>query len=77
MKLPVGIKRKLVSANNHARAMAKLMSEVDGYLENKGFSSEELRSGNGRSLEEFEYGNGNIDNFEAYLTEIEENKTNI
>ncbi len=80
MKLPKSIKQKLISANNHAISIGRIMDGVNSWLENKGFSPEDLRSGNGKSLEEFEYGSENVEElielFEEYLTELE-NKTTV
>jgi len=38
-----------------SRKVKELSSEVDQYFIDKGFDIEELRCGNGRSLEELEY----------------------
>ena len=41
----------------------ELSSEVDQYFIDRGFNIEELRCGNGKSLEELEYGNDITDEF--------------
>lgn len=46
-----------------SREIKELSSEVDQYFIDKGFDIEELRCGNGRSLEELEYGNDITDAF--------------
>lgn len=74
MRLPNHIRSKLVSANNHALRLSKIMSEVDTWLEARGYHAEDLRDGSGRSLEEFEYGNGDVDAFERFLDGL---KTNV
>ena len=74
MKLPNNIRSKLISASKHAAKCAEIMAEVDEYLESIGFSAEELRSGIGCSLEEFEYGNCPLEEFEQYLNELERKK---
>ena len=70
MKIPTNIQRKLVSASKHAAKCTQIMAEVDEYFESLGFTPEELRSGTGCSLEEFEYGNCPLKEFEQYLNEL-------
>lgn len=48
----------------------KLSSEIDQYFIEKGFDIDELRCGNGRSLEELEYGNDITDTFCADAKKI-------
>lgn len=48
---------------------ASLMNEVETYLVNKGVNIDEIRDGNGYSLEELEYGN---DVTEQLIKRIEE-----
>lgn len=52
-----------------SRKAKELSSEVDQYFIDKGFDIEELRCGNGRSLEELEYGNDITDKFCQDATE--------
>lgn len=57
MKVSKEIQKKMHKiADLHSQATV-LMREVDEYFEKKGFDVEELRIGNGESLEELEYGN--------------------
>ena len=51
--------------------MARWMKEVETYLTKRGYSMSDLRCGDGRSLEEFEYGCGDIEDFEQLLTDID------
>ena len=76
MRIPSKIRNKLISASKHAAKCAEIMEEVNEYLESLGFSAEELRSGIGCSLEEFEYGNCPLDEFEQYLDMLEKEKKN-
>lgn len=46
-----------------SRKVKELSNEIDQYFINKGFDIEELRCGNGRSLEELEDGNDITDIF--------------
>lgn len=77
MLLPKHIEKKLLTAANHARRMTALMAQVNEWFESKGFSAEDLRSGNGVSLEEFEYGSKEIEpellleEFKSYLDTLE------
>lgn len=46
-----------------SKKIRELSGEVDQYFIDKGFDIEELRCGNGRSLEELDYGNDITDEF--------------
>lgn len=65
--LPKHIKKKLVSASLHAKKVQEIMEYVNEWLESRGYDPDELRSGNGISLEEFEYGNCPLEEFEEYF----------
>ena len=74
MRIPKYIRQKLLLASANAQKIAELMNEAQAWFEKQGFTSEELRSGNGCSLEEFEYGTGNdqtVDTLEDYLSLLE------
>ena len=63
MKVPQNIKnkmRKLAKLNNQAEQISR---EIDDYFIGKGFDIELLRSGDGRGLEELDYGNDATDEF--------------
>lgn len=63
MKVPEYIRNKMHrAAALHAEA-ARLMSHVDIWFENQGYSVEDLRCGDGFSLEELDYGNDVTDAF--------------
>ena len=55
MKIPDTIRKKLLSAYNHYYAGAKLMGEVEDWLEKKGIDPDDLRISDGNGLEEIEY----------------------
>lgn len=61
--LPKYIENKLLKIAINARKNKELMDEVEEYLYQKGYNIEELRDGDGCSLEEFEYGNFPIEAF--------------
>ena len=63
MKIPADIKHKMHMAANHFAKGVKIMKEVDAWFEDKGINSEDIRSGDGFSLEEIEYGNDVTDKF--------------
>lgn len=63
MKVSKSIKNKMKKLVKLATEVSKLSSEIDNYFIEKGYDIELLRSGNGRSLEELEYGNDIIDKF--------------
>lgn len=46
-----------------SRRTKELSNEVDQYFIDKGFNIEELRCGNGRNLDELEYGNDMTEKF--------------
>ncbi len=74
MRIPKYIRKKLMDISDHANKISEISAEVQEWFEKNGFSDEELRSGNGCSLEEFEYGNGSekvIDDLEDYLSLLE------
>ena len=51
---------KIAELSNKVKELSK---EVDQYFIQNGFDIDELRCGNGRSLEELEYGNDITDRF--------------
>jgi hypothetical protein len=63
MKIPEHIKNKMRRAANLTSKVTELMREVDDYFIDRGYNIEELRSENGISLEELEYGNDVTDQF--------------
>lgn len=63
MKVSIEIQVKMHKIAELSSEVKKLSKEVDQYFIDKGFDVEELRCGNGRSLEELEYGNDITDNF--------------
>ena len=63
MRVPKYIRNKMHrAAELHAEA-ARLMYQVDSWLERHGFRAEDLRCGDGFSLEELDYGNDVTDVF--------------
>lgn len=63
MKVPEYIRRKMHrAAKLHAEA-SKLTSQVDAWFESRGYTPENLRCGDGLSLEELDYGNDVTDVF--------------
>lgn len=63
MKVPTYIRRKMHrAAKLHAEA-SKLTRQVDEWFESKGYAAEDLRCGDGLSLEELDYGNDITDVF--------------
>lgn len=67
VKVPKYIKDKMKSVLYHQRLSAKKMQEVEEWLECNGFDVDELRCGDGASLEELEYGNDVIEDLLAKL----------
>lgn len=63
MRASKEIKRKMHKIAELSNKVKELSSEVDQYFINNGFDIEKLRCGNGRSLEELEYGNNITDEF--------------
>lgn len=68
MKIPEYIKRKMHSAAKNFQQGAALMADVDKWFDAHGFPAEVIRSGDGTSLEEIEYGN---DVTEVFCARIE------
>ena len=63
LKVPEYIRRKMHrAANLHAEASV-LMRQIDEWFERRGYSMEDLRCGDGFSLEELDYGNDVTDAF--------------
>lgn len=57
MKVPEYIRRKMHrAAQLHAEA-SKLTRQIDEWFESRGYAAEDLRCGDGYSLEELDYGN--------------------
>lgn len=72
MTVPKYIEDKMRRALRHYQAANALMESVNEWLECRGYSMEKLRDGDGRSLEEIEYGTPNaVENFLDKLTEME------
>lgn len=63
MKVSKEIQKKMHKIAEYANKAKELSEEVDQYFIDKGFNIEELRCGNGESLEELEYGNDITDKF--------------
>ena len=69
--MPSWIKKSLKVICNRARKNAEDMKIIENYyLRNFDLDSDILRAGDGRTLEEFEYGNYPIEDFEDYVREI-------
>ena len=74
MVIPKYIRAKLLREASLAQEIARLSSEAEAWFQKQGFTVEELRSGNGCSLEEFEYGTATeetLDQLEDYLSLVE------
>lgn len=63
IKVSKEIQTKMHKIAELSRKVKELSNEVDQYFIDKVFDIEELRCGNGRSLEELEYGNDITDRF--------------
>lgn len=63
MKIPKHIQDRMHKAAKYAQKMSDEMRIVDAWFEHHGYDSEILRSGDGYSLEELEYGNDITDVF--------------
>lgn len=63
MKVPQTIKKKMRRMAALSAEVERLGKEVDDYFIKKGYEIEELRCGDGQSLEELEYGNDVTDEF--------------
>jgi len=63
VKVSKEIQNKMHKIAEYANKTKELSNEVDQYFIDKGFNIEELRCGNGKSLEELEYGNDITDEF--------------
>lgn len=64
MPIPKYIENKMRQALRHFQAGSDLMAEVNEWFEGRGYDMQQLRDGDGRSLEEIEYGTENaVDNF--------------
>lgn len=57
MKVPEYIRRKMHRVAKLQAEAAKLTSQVDEWLESRGYAAENLRCGDGYGLEELDYGN--------------------
>ena len=67
MKIPKYIRKKMHRAAALHREASILAGQVDEWLESYGYRPEELRCGDGLSLEELDYGNDVTDAFCARL----------
>jgi hypothetical protein len=63
MKISKYIKNKMHKLADLSYKASKLSQEIDNYFEENKYDIEELRSGDGISLEELEYGNDVTDQF--------------
>ena len=63
MKVPSSIQNKMHMACKHFAKGAAIMDEVNQWFDDQGIDQEIIRSGNGVSLEEIEYGNDITDEF--------------
>lgn len=63
MKVPKHIRCKMHRMAELQSKAATLSREIDGWLIRNGFEIEELRNGDGCSLEELDYGNDITDKF--------------
>lgn len=72
MKIPKYVIDDMHRAAHHFAAGGEIMSRVDYWFETNGFNMEQLRNGDGRSLEELEYGNDVTDLIIQKLKEAEE-----
>lgn len=63
MKIPKHIKNKMKSAARHYQIGSSLMQEINDWFEKNGYPPEQIRTGDGYSLEEIEYGNDMVDIF--------------
>lgn len=71
MKIPAYIIQDMRCIVNHAKAIEEISRRVDLWFESHGFTAEELRCGDGCSLEEIEYGNDIVDEFVAKMEKVE------
>jgi hypothetical protein len=69
MKVSKDIQNKMHRAARLFSQAQEIMKEVDNYFEKKGIDVEELRSGDGISLEELEYGTDITDQFVEWFEE--------
>ncbi len=63
MKVPKHIRKRMHRAARLSKTMLTEMRIVDDWFTSHGYNIEELRSGDGTSLEEIEYGNDVTDVF--------------
>lgn len=63
MKVSETIKKKMRRMAALSSEVSRLSAEVEDYFTKKGFDVEKLRDGDGRSLEELEYGNNVTEEF--------------
>ena len=63
MKVPKHMRNRMHRAARLSKAMLTEMRIVDDWFISRGYNIEELRSGDGTSLEEIEYGNDVTDVF--------------
>jgi len=73
--MPLWIKKLLKVISNRARKNAEDMKIIENYyLRNFDLDPDILRAGDGRTLEEFEYGNYPIEEFEDYVRQMVKEK---
>ena len=63
MRVPKHIREKMHRLAELSQKTAQLSNEIDMWFVDRGFDIDELRCGNGYSLEELEYGNDVTDRF--------------
>lgn len=61
IKVPKDIRSKMHLLADLSKTCSKLSCEINDYFESLGYNLENLRCGNGESLDELEYGNGVTD----------------
>lgn len=70
MKFPEHIKNKMRRIAKLHREGSELSQEVDNWFANKGYDNEYLRSGDGISLDELDYGNDITDEFCEWIENL-------
>ena len=67
MKVSKEIQKKMHRLAQLTRQSAVLCAEINDYFESKGYDIDELRRGDGESLDELDYGNDITDAFVAKM----------
>lgn len=76
MKIPSEIKHKMHMAASHFAKGTNIMGEVDQWFANQKIDEDIIRSGDGISLEEIEYGNDVTEEFCKWFENQNFNKIN-